>query len=159
TTGVRVRTIFRWRLSFVEYWRSNDAGFDDRHTDVERLHFLCQALAQRLKGPLGSRVGCLRSQSHSTCDRGHINDAAMTTFAHAWNYCLDTAQRTEKIGFHDFPEHRHRHLFDRSSATYSCIVHKNVDATVLRKRLADCSVDRGVIIHIKRSHRHRELLR
>src|SRR5262245_39423264 len=82
----------------------------------------------------------------------------MTTFAHARNYCLDTARPTKKIGLHDLPEHRHRHLFHRPSGTYPCIVHKNVDATVLRKHLADRTVDRGVVIHIERSHLHGELL-
>jgi len=43
---------------------------------------------------------CLCSKSYSAGNRSHIDDAAMTMFAHAGYHGFDAAQPTEKIGFH-----------------------------------------------------------
>jgi hypothetical protein len=49
TAGMRVRTVIgRW-LCFGENRRSDYSRFYDRYTDIERLHFLREALAQCLK--------------------------------------------------------------------------------------------------------------
>ena len=74
----------------------------------------------------------------------------MPPFTHPGDDGLDAAQRAEKIGLHDFTKPCRGALLHRSAATNPCVIHQDVEATVLREDLAQRTFDRSVIIHVER---------
>ena len=77
----------------------------------------------------------------------------MTARAHARYHGFNAAQTTEKVRFHDLAEEPYWHLFHRSSSTtYACVIHENVNATVLCKHLIDRIGYGTVVIHIERGY-------
>src|SRR5579859_7970667 len=105
---MRIWTVVGQWPRLAEYWRGDDARFDNRDPNIESFHLLRQALAQRLERPFGSGVGGLGGHGHSAGDRSDVDDASMTPFAHAGDHRLDATEPAEEIRLHDLAKYRQR---------------------------------------------------